>query len=256
VILGADQRPDVRILVVDDDPTVRGLVRSILESSGFMVDSAVDAAEALTRLLRKPADLVVLDLMLPGTNGLDACRQIRARLGRSVAILMVSARGRGGVLDCLAAGADDYLAKPFDIAELEARVRTLLRARALEVAAIRRADRLLSLQRISAAIVGRLDEDEILDLVLAEARRLLQASGVALYQWDPVSQLLRPRRMSPPLQASPPLPRRSGEGLVGRAFEAGAPLWLNDYGKWSAGLESAKAAGVVAGVAAPLVLGD
>src|ERR671920_44101 len=155
-----------------------------------------DAADALDRLTRQRADLVVLDLMLPGTDGLEACRQIRARLGRSIAILMVSARGRSGVIDCLAAGADDYLGKPFDVNELEARVRTLLRARSLEIAAVRRSERLLSLQRISTAIVARLDEDEILDLVLAESRRLLKASGVALYVWDPGSKLLQPRRMS------------------------------------------------------------
>jgi PAS domain S-box-containing protein len=256
VRLAADARSDARILVVDDDSNVSGLVGTILGSSGFTVDSAVDAGEALTRIGQQRPDLVVLDLMLPGTDGLEACRQIRARLGRSVAILMVSARGRAGVIDCLAAGADDYLGKPFDVNELEARVRTLLRARALEVAAVRRSERLLSLQRISTAIVARLDEDEILDLVLAESRRLLKASGVALFVWDPDSRLLQPRRMSPPAQSSPPLPRRSGEGLVGMAFESRAPRWINEYGAWAGGLSSAKRAGVVAGVAAPLMLGE
>ena len=249
-------RSDARILVVDDDPNVSGLIGTILGNSGFTVDAATDAAEALVRIGERRPDLVVLDLMLPGADGLEACRQIRDRLGRSVAILMVSARGRSGVIDCLAAGADDYLGKPFDVNELEARVRTLLRARALEIAAVRRSERLLSLQRISTAIVARLDEDEILDLVLAESRRLLKASGVALYVWDPGSQLLQPRRMSPPAQPSPPLPRRAGEGLVGLAFESRAPRWINQYGSWPGGLATARQAGVVAGVAAPLMLGE
>ena len=197
-----------------------------------------------------PADLIVLDLMLPGTNGLETCRQIRARLGRSVAILMVSARGRAGVINCLAAGADDYLAKPFDVAELEARVRTLLRARALEVAAIRRAERLLSSPADLGRHRGAVDEDEILDLVLAEARRLLKSSGVALYQWDAASGLLRPRADVAAEQASPPLPRRPGEGLVGGRSRARAPLWLNDYDNWRRP-ELRKRAGVVAGGRSP-----
>jgi PAS domain S-box-containing protein len=254
--LATDVGSDARILVVDDDPNVSGLIGTILGSSGFTVDSAVDATEALAHIGEHRPDLVVLDLMLPGTDGLEACRLIRTRLGRSVAILMVSARGRAGVVDCLAAGADDYLGKPFDVNELEARVRTLLRARVLEIAAVRRAERLLSLQRISTAIVARLDEDELLDLVLAESRRLLNASGVALFFWDPASKMLQPRRMSPPAQPNPPLPRRPGEGLVGLAFESRAPRWINEYGTWTGGLSTAKRAGVVSGVAAPLVLGE
>src|SRR5262249_47260983 len=83
-----------------------------------------------------------------------------------------------------------------------------------------------------------------------------QSSGVALYLWDAASKLLQPRKLSPPGQPSPPPPRRPGEGLVGRAFEARAPLWLNDYGSWSGGVDTAKQAGVVAGVAAPLMIGN
>ena len=79
---------------------------------------------------------------------------------------------------------------------------------------------------------------------------------MALYVWDPGSRLLQPRRMSPPAQPNPPLPRRAGEGLVGLAFESRAPRWINEYGDWEGGIASAKQAGVVAGVAAPLMLGD
>ena len=228
----------MRILVVDDDPNVSGLVGTILEQLRLHGRVGRRCHRVHSRVIGgslRP-DLVVLDLMLPGTDGLEACRPDPRALGRSVAILMVSARGRAGVIDCLAAGADDYLAKPFDVGELEARVRTLLRARALEVAAIRRSERLLSLQRISAAIVARLDEDEILDLVLAEARRLFEASGVALFLWDAASKLLRPRRMSPPVQANPPLaaPVRRGAGGTG-VRGARADAGSTTTARWSGG---------------------
>ena len=181
-----------KVLIVDDEEMARALVTTVLDVSGYDIASVASADEALSYLAEHPVDLVILDLMMPEIDGLEACRQIRARFGRSMAVLMMSARGRGAVVQTLEAGADDFLAKPFDVDELEARVNSLLRSRRLEMSAVRRSDRLLALQRITAAIVGRRDEAAIVTLVLQEACRLLGATGVALCLWDPLSELLRP----------------------------------------------------------------
>ena len=115
------------ILVVDDDRKIVDLVRAYLERDGFRVISAYDGAEALRRIREDAPVLVVLDVMLPETDGLAVARSVRAERD-SVPILMLSARGtvpdriRG-----LERGADDYLPKPFSPAELVARVKTLLR---------------------------------------------------------------------------------------------------------------------------------
>lgn len=118
-----------RILVVDDDADARGLVRLILEAEGYTVDTAADALEALSRMQSADVDLVLLDLMLPGLDGLELCRRLRA-LGREryVPILMVSALSRTADRHAgFAAGADDYVTKPFSCQEVVDRVQVWLR---------------------------------------------------------------------------------------------------------------------------------
>jgi DNA-binding response OmpR family regulator len=114
------------VLVVDDDATVSEVVCSYLRSAGFIVDACGDGLEAgeLARDLRP--DLVVLDRMLPGIDGLEVCRRIRA--GRMVPVIMLTAlREQDDRIDGLEAGADDYLAKPFSPRELVLRVQSVLR---------------------------------------------------------------------------------------------------------------------------------
>ena len=119
--------PQPRLLVVEDDDTIRETVREAMAMEGFSVSAAADGLTAWEQLGKQSFDLVVLDLMLPGLNGLDLCRRLRSTAHPPL-ILVVSARDTetDRVLG-LEVGADDYLVKPFGMRELVARCRALLR---------------------------------------------------------------------------------------------------------------------------------
>ncbi|GAA4238639.1 response regulator transcription factor [Actinomadura meridiana] len=122
-----------RILVVDDEPAVRESLVSSLEFEGYQVSDAADGVMALERVGRERPDLVVLDVLMPRMDGLTTCRRLRA-LGGTMPVLMLTARDMvGDRVTGLDAGADDYLAKPFELAELLARVRALLRRASMTV---------------------------------------------------------------------------------------------------------------------------
>ncbi|MBJ9977404.1 response regulator transcription factor [Pseudomonas sp. S75] len=114
------------LLVVDDDDEIRELLCDYLTEAGYAVLAAADGEQMREQLARQPVDLVVLDLMLPGEDGLSLCRQLQAQPG--LAVIMLSAKG--STLDRiigLEVGADDYLAKPFEPRELVARIKAVLR---------------------------------------------------------------------------------------------------------------------------------
>ncbi len=115
------------ILVVDDEPAVRRALERALRLDNYEVELAVDGEEALDRLAAQPADAVILDVMMPGVDGLEVCRRMRAG-GDKTPVLMLTARDAidDRVLG-LDVGADDYLVKPFALRELQARLRALLR---------------------------------------------------------------------------------------------------------------------------------
>jgi two-component system response regulator MprA len=119
-----------RLLVVDDDPRIAASLRRALIYEGYEVAVAADGPAALASARERPPDLVVLDVMLPGLDGVEVCRRLRTGSppGEEVAILMLTARdATSDRVSGLDSGADDYLTKPFATEELLARVRALLR---------------------------------------------------------------------------------------------------------------------------------
>ena len=118
---------NVRVLLVEDEPSVSMTVSDLLAGEGYDVETAADGRTGLSRAANEPFDVLVLDVMLPGMNGFDVCRELR-RMGKDVAILMLTARGQlTDRVVGLKLGADDYLIKPFEPPELLARVEALLR---------------------------------------------------------------------------------------------------------------------------------
>jgi two-component system KDP operon response regulator KdpE len=121
-----ESRP-TNVLVVDDEPALRKVLRTSLAASGFLIEEARSGEEAVDILLHRTFDLVLLDINMPGIGGVEACREIRA-LAPKIGILMVTVRdAENDMVRALEAGADDYVTKPVRFRELVARMRAVLR---------------------------------------------------------------------------------------------------------------------------------
>jgi two-component system response regulator MprA len=188
----APSQAPARVLVVDDDRAVRESLRRSLEFNGYAVALAADGAEALASISGSVPDVVVMDVMMPRLDGLEATRALR-KAGNDVPILVLTARDAvGDRVEGLDAGADDYLTKPFALQELLARLRALLRRvvphedapdevltfadLSLDVATreVRRGDRLVELTRT---------EFTLLEMFLRRPRRVLERSFILEEVW-------------------------------------------------------------------------
>ena len=115
-----------KILLVDDEPLILKGLKYSLEQDGYVTDSAMDGEEALAKFFDDHYDLILLDVMLPGVDGIEVCQRVRER--SNVPIIMLTAKGEDmDKILGLEYGADDYMTKPFNILEVRARIRTVLR---------------------------------------------------------------------------------------------------------------------------------
>jgi len=180
----------MRILVVDDDQAVRESLKRALVLEGYEVELAEDGKSALHSLAQSAPDAILLDLQMPDVDGLEVCRRLRS-LGDSTPVLMLTARDAiGDRVEGLDAGADDYLVKPFDLNELFARVRALLRRKApsenaevlrfedlsldLMTRTAKRGDREFPLTKI---------EFELLELLLTHPRQVMTRDVILDLVW-------------------------------------------------------------------------
>jgi two-component system response regulator MprA len=178
-----------RILVVDDDPKIRTVVRRGLAYEGYRVVEAASGEEGLEKAREHLPDLIVLDIMLPGIDGLEVTRRLRSS-GEELAILMLTARDdvKDRVVG-LETGADDYLVKPFSFEELLARVRALLRRRSAPSGEILRfADLELDVDAREARRSGRTielttTEFNLLLLFMRHPRKVLTRDVIMEHVW-------------------------------------------------------------------------
>jgi DNA-binding response OmpR family regulator len=180
----------MRVLVVEDEKKTAAFVRKALQAESFAVDVVHNGDDALAAALATPFDGIVLDIMLPGRDGISVLKQLRARKN-STPVLLLSARGEVNErVEGLNAGADDYLPKPFELSELVARVRALTRRGGENKSTtLRVADLMLDTlthkaQRGSASIELTAREYRLLEFLMRSAGRLCGRMMILEKVWD------------------------------------------------------------------------
>jgi len=179
---------DAAILVVDDDAPIRRMLERTLAAEGYAVESAADGGDALVSVERSTPDLILLDVTMPGLDGLAVCRRLRDK-GLATPVLLLTARDelddRVAGLD---AGADDYVVKPFETVELLARVRALLRRGKAPETVLSLGDLTLEVETRHVTRGGRAvalseREADLLELLLRNAHRVVSREQALAQIW-------------------------------------------------------------------------
>ncbi|NIO70846.1 MAG: response regulator [Anaerolineae bacterium] len=228
------------ILIVDDEVETVDMISFLLESQGYAVIPAYSGTEALEILQegiqertesRPLIDLVILDVKIPDVDGYEICRVIKQDDHlKYIPVIMVT--GLGSVEDTtrgLAIGADDYVSKPFRAEELVARVKAMLRVRAMEQELLQNTLELAALNEINKAITSSLDLDQILSQTMHGIRRILHVEAGSLLLLDEGSSLLEFKKI---LRGSQErmvgFKLKPGEGIAGYVVQKGEPLLVLD----------------------------
>ena len=207
----------IHVLIAEDDPDVRSLVLDVVKELGHAPSCAANGADALALYDTDGADVVVSDWLMPRMDGVQLCRRVRSRVGAPYTyfILLTALGDSEHRIAGMQAGADDYLEKPFNLSDIEARLIAAERVTVLH----RRREALLRLARRFAA---ETDADRLLDDLLREAIELLGGSAGVVTRWDDESELLVAVHGSTP--ALTQLRLRLGEGACGRAAQQRVPV--------------------------------
>ncbi len=184
----------MKLLLIEDEPSVISLIQRSLSAAGHEITIAMDGKSGLEMALQHQFDLIILDLMLPVMNGMEVCRNLR-NTNSSTPVLMLTALGTTeNIVSGLDAGADDYMTKPFKLAELEARIRTLTRRtkepeKEISTDLLRMGDLVLdkitkTVTRNNQPIVVTATEFRLLEFLLSNQNRVLNRMEILENVWD------------------------------------------------------------------------
>lgn len=175
-----------RILIVDDNQSMRDSLRTLLEKEGYFVLEAEDGASGLQQIRQENPDLVLLDLVMPRLDGIKVCKAVKSDPNlRKIPIVMTTSRGaKGDIIQGLESGADDYVVKPFDENELLARVRTSLKERRLFKQLEREKRDLLAILDISNAITSTHNSKQILYSIVKKISEIIDVNRCSIVRID------------------------------------------------------------------------